>query len=172
MTHPLVEQLRFARSEWGRALDGVSEEEAQRRFLPMNCISWMVGHMAWHEHFYWVHVAQGRNVAPHLEELVGNSRPASTPGLKEMWETWRKVTQAADDYLESLTSAELARHLRYGGKEVSQSVGTMLQRVIYHYWYHIGESQAVRQLLGHPDLPEFVGDIGSEAPYRPEEIRV
>jgi hypothetical protein len=27
---------------------------------------------------------------------------------------------------------------------------------------------AIRQRLGHGDLPEFVGDIDDEAPYRPE----
>jgi hypothetical protein len=44
MTQPLVIQLRFARNELMRALEGVSDEEARRRFEPMNCISWMVGH--------------------------------------------------------------------------------------------------------------------------------
>ena len=41
-----------------------------------------------------------------------------------------------------------------------------MQRVIYHYWYHTGENLAIRQLLGHTDLPEFVGNIDDEAPYR------
>jgi hypothetical protein len=43
----------------------------------------------------------------------------------------------------------------------------MLMRVIYHYWYHTGEAAAVRQMLGHVELPEFVGDM-DEATYRPE----
>jgi hypothetical protein len=43
-----------------------------------------------------------------------------------------------------------------------------MRRITYHYWYHIGEIQAIRQMLGHKDLPEYVGDIESEAPYRPE----
>jgi hypothetical protein len=34
-------------------------------------------------------------------------------------------------------------------------------------WYHLGESQAIRQMLGHRDLPAFVGNINS-APYAPE----
>jgi hypothetical protein len=42
-----------------------------------------------------------------------------------------------------------------------------LRRVTYHYWFHLGESQAIRQMLGHRDLPAFVGDINS-APYAPE----
>ena len=43
----------------------------------------------------------------------------------------------------------------------------MLLRNIYHYWFHMGEAHAIRQLLGHPDLPQFVGDM-SEAVYWPE----
>ncbi|HEX9738948.1 MAG TPA: hypothetical protein VGA91_06925 [Candidatus Limnocylindria bacterium] len=46
MTHPLVEQLRFARSEWRRALRGIPEANGFRRFEPMNSIGWIVGHMA------------------------------------------------------------------------------------------------------------------------------
>jgi hypothetical protein len=37
----------------------------------------------------------------------------------------------------------------------------------YHYWFHLGEAHAIRQMLGHPDLPQFVGDM-SRAVYRPE----
>ena len=46
--------------------------------------------------------------------------------------------------------------------------GSLLQRTIYHYWYHTGENAAIRQNLGHTGLPDFVGDIDTEAPYRPE----
>jgi len=41
---------------------------------------------------------------------------------------------------------------------------------MYHYWYHTGENAASRQLLGHTNLPEFVGNIDDEAPYRPEAL--
>jgi hypothetical protein len=40
-------------------------------------------------------------------------------------------------------------------------------RNIYHYWFHTGEAHAVRQMLGHTDLPQFVGGMESAA-YRPE----
>ena len=46
MTHPLVDQLRFARSEFVRSLAGVGDDDARRRLLPMNCLSWMLGHLA------------------------------------------------------------------------------------------------------------------------------
>jgi hypothetical protein len=41
-----------------------------------------------------------------------------------------------------------------------------LLRVTYHYWFHNGENAAIRQMLGHTDLPQFVGDLDHEAPYR------
>jgi hypothetical protein len=38
---------------------------------------------------------------------------------------------------------------------------------MYHYWYHLGEAHAIRQMLGHQNLPQFVGNM-SNAVYRPE----
>ena len=42
--HLLVTQLRFARSEFVRCLEGITDQEAVRRMGQMNCISWMIGH--------------------------------------------------------------------------------------------------------------------------------
>jgi hypothetical protein len=165
--HPLVAQLRFARSELQRCLAGVSEEDAVVRTLPMNCISWVVGHLANQEHYYWVVLGQGRAVRPELNELVGYGRPASTPPLAGMWAAWREVTAAADVYLDTLTSADLTGYFSRDGQPLRESRGTMLQRNLYHYWFHIGEAHAMRQVQGHTDLPEFVGDM-NQAPYRPE----
>ncbi len=167
MPHLLVAQLRFARSEFARGLEGVTDEEARRRFMPMNCISWMVGHLANQEHRYWVGLAQQKDIAPGLVDLVGYGKPASTPPLEEMWAIWRKVTAAADEFLETLTPETLQVFMKRNGKPVDESTGTLLMRNIYHYWYHTGEAAAVRQMLGHTNLPEFVGEINTAA-YRPE----
>ena len=172
MTHPLVDQLRFTRSEWLRVLQGVTEQEARRQFPPMNCISWILGHMAWQEQLYWLERAQGITVAPGLDHMVGFGRPASTPPLAQMWQAWHAVIDAADPDLDSLTGDMLLEPYTVEGTVKSATVGTNLLRMIYHYWYHIGEAQAVRQLLGHRDLPQFVGDIQGQAPYRPELDRV
>jgi uncharacterized damage-inducible protein DinB len=169
MTHPLVDQFRFTRREWLRGLADVSEEDAARHFGPMNCISWTVGHLAWHEHRYWLELAQGVMLFPKLNETYAYGAPMSTPSLSEMLDIWRQVTQAVDPYLDTLTSVILERdELLRNGQSVGQSVGSALRRVTYHYWYHIGEIQAIRQMLGHKNLPEYVGDIEVEAPYRPE----
>ncbi|HEY5271491.1 MAG TPA: DUF664 domain-containing protein [Anaerolineales bacterium] len=166
--HLLVSQLRFARSEFVRCLEGVSEEDAIRRIMPMNCISWMVGHLANQEHRYWVILSQQKEVAPGLNELVGYGKPASTPPLKEMWAVWRQVTAEADKYLATLTSEIMQLYIVKDGKSVDENIGTLLLRNIYHYWYHTGEASAVRQMLGHANVPEFVGDM-SAAAYKPEE---
>ena len=119
-------QLRFTRSEWLRGLEGVTAEEAVRRFGPINPIAWMIGHA---------------------------------------WAWWRAVTAAADPYLDTLAGARLTR--RWKRERSAETPGTKLHRTTYHYWFHLGESQAIRQLLGHTKLPDFVGGFG-KAQYRPE----
>jgi uncharacterized damage-inducible protein DinB len=96
---------------------------------------------------------------------VGFRKPASAPALQEMWSTWKMITQTADAYLDTLAPEILTTHFEWNGKPWPESVGTMLMRNIYHYWFHTGQALAVRKLLGHQNLPEFVGDM-SAAPYR------
>jgi len=168
MPHPLIDQFRFTRSEWLRGLEGVSEEDGGCHFGPMNCISWTVGHLAWHEQRTWLTRAQNKILFPKLNELFAYGAAMNTPSFKEMLETWHTVTQAANPFLDSLTTATLQNDLLLNGEAVGQSLGSALRRVTYHYWYHIGEIQAIRQMLGHRDLPEYVGNIEMEAPYRPE----
>lgn len=165
--HPLATQLRFARSEFARGLDGVSAADSVRRVRPMNCLSWMVGHLTNQEHRYWVRLAQQQDLAPGLNALVGYGRPASTPPLDEMWAVRRTVTAAADEYLDSLTPEIMKSFFQHDGRPLDENIGTLLLRNIFHYWYHTGEAAAVRQVLGHTDLPEFVGDMEAAA-YRPE----
>lgn len=168
MAHPLVDQFRFTRIEWLRGLAGVPEEDGARHFGQMNCISWTVGHLAWHEQRTFLQRPQNLILFPKLNEAFAYGAPPSTPSLKEMMETWQTVTRAADPYLDSLTTGILLTDLLLNGEVVGQTRGSVLRRITYHYWYHIGEIQAIRQMLGHKDLPEYVGDIEIEAPYRPE----
>jgi hypothetical protein len=81
---------------------------------------------------------------------------------------WHQVTEAADPYLDTFTTDLLLTDLLLNGESVGQSRGSALRRITYHYWHHIGEIQAIRQMLGHQSLPEYVGAIESEAPYRSE----
>jgi hypothetical protein len=159
MIHPLVTQLHFTRSEFVRCFEGVAPEDACRRAEPMNCLSWIVGHLASQEHYMWVQLAQGKNIAPGLRERVGYGQPASAPPWDEMWDLWHTITKAADAYLDGLEPEDLNTHFKWEGKPLPESVGILLLRNIYHYWYHLGNAHAVRQMLGHANLPVFVGDM-------------
>ena len=169
MAHPLVDQLRFTRSEWLLGLEGLSEEDGSKHFGPMNCISWIVGHLAWQEQRYFLDRAQGKILYPKLNEIFAFGAAMSTPSLKEMLEIWHTVTKAVDPFLDTLTTEGLLADLLRDGKSIGQSVGSAMRRTTYHYWYHMGEIQAIRQMLGHTNLPQYVGEIEKEAPYRAEK---
>jgi hypothetical protein len=166
MPHPLVQQLRFARSEFRRGLEGLTDAEARQRFLPMNCISWNIGHLACQEQGQWLWLAQGKMLLPHVNDQFATGAPASTPALDEAWAAWQTITEAADLWLDTVTIKTLLSYASEDGQPTLYLFGNLLQRNIYHYWYHTGENLAIRQMLGHTDLPQFVGNIDDEAPYR------
>jgi hypothetical protein len=168
-THPLILQLRFTRIEFMRALKGLSEEDASKRLLPMNCISWNVGHLAWQEQKYNLYYGMGQLPFPEFDKLFGYGCPPSTPSLREMLKTWKSITQATEPWLDTLTSTQLQESVvKKDGTKLQRTYGSLIQRMIYHYWYHTGENLAIRQMLGHTDLPQFVGNIDRQAPYVPE----
>jgi hypothetical protein len=164
MAHPLVVQLRFTRSEFVRGLKAVTAEEAARRFGSINPIAWMIGHLAWQEQLYWLERAQGLTPVPEAKQF-GYGKPLVVPPLEDAWQWWRAVTKAADPYLDTLTQAKLTK--KWAKESSGETPGTKLHRTTYHYWFHLGESQAVRQMLGHAKLPDFVGSFGGNH-YRPE----
>jgi len=167
--HPLVLQLKFTRNEFRRGLKGLSDEDARKRLMPMNCISWNVGHLAWQEQRYFLYYGQGLMPFPDVQEAYSYGAPASTPYLSEVLAYWRKITAANDSWLESLTTEKLQEHyIKPDGKPGTRILGALLLRTIYHYWYHTGENLAIRQMLGHTNLPQFVGNIDRQAPYVPE----
>jgi hypothetical protein len=124
----------------------------------------MIGHLAWQEQRYFVELAQGTIEVPEVKQF-GYGKPLSVPPLDEAWRLWRAVTTAADVYLETITGATLTRPWKRDSSD--ETPGTRLHRTTYHYWFHLGEPQAVRQLLGHTKLPTFVGGFG-KSQYRPE----
>ncbi len=143
--HPLVVQLGFARSEFLRGIRGVPDDDARTRLLPMNCISWNVGHLAWQEQRYFVTRAQGRTPFPEVAEQFAYGAPGTTPPLPEVLAAWRAIVGEADPWLATLTTASLLEHPISRGRTLAPTFGNLLQRTIYHYWFHIGEATAIRQ---------------------------
>ncbi len=169
MPHPIVKQLRFTRSEFKRALKDVSGEDGIKRILPLNSLGWSVGHLAWQEQKYFLVLGQGQMPFPEVDKLCRPGAPASTPALDEMLEAWTAITRQADPWLDTLTSKTLQLpYLNQTGQPGGRVMGALVHRVIYHYWYHLGENMALRKMLGHTGLPQFVGNIDEQAPYTPE----
>jgi hypothetical protein len=165
VAHPLVDQLRFTRSEFRRGLEGLTEADGQRRVLPANSISWTVGHLAWQEQRYWIWRLQGREpLVPRLNDEFCYGCAPVTPSLAEMWEIWQQVADTSDPFLDGLTNDDLLKPRTMGN--VTFTGGNLMHRTIYHYWYHLGESLGLRQAMGHTGLPDFVGDIDTQAPFR------
>lgn len=168
MAHPVVDQLRFTRSEWLRGLAGLSEEDANKHFGQMNSVGWIVGHLTWQEQRYLLWRARDILLFPEIQAEFAFRAPMSTPSLKKVRVAWAEVTKAADPFLDSLTSKDLVKDLPLNGKRSGQSLGSAIRRLTFHYWYHIGEIQAIRQMLGQKRLPQFVGNLEAKAPYKPE----
>ena len=171
VAHPLVEQLRFTRSEWLRALEGVSKADGEIRLQPMNSIAWTVSHLAWHEQVSFLTRLGGVTPVPEANEHGVSGQPASTPSLAGALRIWHSVVEAVDPVLERLDTPALEAWLPNTRQPQTRLVGSTVQRVIYHYWTHIGEITAIRQVMGHAAVPEFVGDIDGLAPYRAEPHR-
>jgi hypothetical protein len=169
MAHALVEQLRFTRGEWRRGLSGVTETDGAEHCGQMNSIGWIVGHLTWQEQRVLLHRPQGIMLLPDVQDRFAFGAPMSTPSLAEMLKAWRKVTRAGDPLLDSLTTKALLRDLPLNDQPSGQSHGSAIRRLIYHYWFHIGEIQAIRQILGHKRLPVYVGNLEAKAPYRAEK---
>ena len=166
--HPLVLQLRFTRAEFARGVRGVPAEDAKRRLGPMNSLSWNVGHLAWQEQRYFLTRGQGITPYPEIQQQFAYGAPGTTP---ELADTSRPGGRSLPQPIHGSTPSRrrsCCEEPVSRGKPIGTTFGNLLQRVIYHYWYHTGENQAIRQQLGHTRLPQFVGDIDNDAPYRPE----
>jgi hypothetical protein len=166
--HPIVDQLRFTRSEWLRGLRGVTEEDGARHIGPMNSISWIVGHLTWQEQRYLLHRPQGIMPRPDIQKEFTTGGPMSTPSLAKTLAAWRAITKATEPFLDRLTTDALLVDLPLNGKRSGQTQGDAIRRMTYHYWFHIGEIQAIRQQIDNSGLPQYVGNIEGRAPYRPE----
>ena len=151
---------------------GVPAEDAKRRLGPMNSLSWNVGHLAWQEQRYFLTRGQGITPYPEIQEQFAYGAPGTTPELADTLAAWRAITAAADPWLDAVTTAKLLEEPVSRGKPIGTTFGNLLQRVIYHYWYHTGENQAIRQQLGHARLAAVRGRHRQRRPIPPRIDRL
>ncbi len=164
MTHQLVSQYQFTRQQFLAGVDGVSAEDSVKRLMPMNSISWIVGHLAQFDQVIWCEMAQGITISEAVKACA-NGKPASTPDLSIMLADWHKIRSTSDVFVNNLDDHQMSEFLKSNGRPSFENMGTTLLRQTWHYWYHLGEIQAIRQMLNHKNLPPFVGAIPAAAKY-------
>ncbi len=158
MYEPL-ELARFALSEFQRGLEGLTEKEARTQVkkadgTKMNSISWIVGHIAGH----WL------NRPNRLKQFAPESDDTKPPPLSDVL----KLLDEANEWTERwITSANdvLMSAIPSGAGPGAESKGTGLMRTILHTWFHLGEINAIRQMLGHPEIA-FVGTMAGTVEWR------
>ena len=152
---------RVAVSEFRRGLEGLTAEEAATR-LPkadgttMNAIAWSVQHIAQH----WSNARWAATGAP------GSVPPAPSDGTPPSWQDALAYLDSATSdlsWIEETSDEQFAAIPSFSQRE---STGTFLGRAIFHTWFHTGEINAVRQMLGHPEIM-FVGAAGGELAWVP-----
>ncbi|MBN2239533.1 MAG: DUF664 domain-containing protein [Dehalococcoidales bacterium] len=150
--HTLVEMLMLSRKEFERNLTGLTDEDARKRLEPMNCISWIIAHVANQHRSYFVDFPKGE-YAPERYLLYGYGSEPSQPSLEEAMELWREACRESEPWLESATDEDMVviPEITPDG----ENIGTMMVRCIFHTWDHLGEISSIRQILGHKP-PQFV----------------
>jgi uncharacterized damage-inducible protein DinB len=151
--HTLVQMLNLTRKEFERNLEKLTDEDARKHIEPMNCISWIIAHVACQHRAYFVDWPADRVIdARYLP--YGYGAPPSEPPLEEVMGLWRDVCKESEAWLQAATKERLqdiCKNPNAGG----ESWGTLLARCIFHTWYHMGEINSIRQILGHKP-PQFV----------------
>ncbi len=152
----------FALSEFQRGLEGLTEEEFQARTpkadgTQMNAISWIVGHIASHWLGVAAHVTQGDPPTGLRARFVG-SNADPTPPTQDGALRMLSDARAASEWTATADDALLSTVYRESAISREENVGTVLMRAILHTWFHAGEINAVRQMLGHAEIP-YVGPM-------------
>ena len=142
--HTLVHMLELSRKEFDRNLAGLTDEDARKRIEPMNCISWIIAHVANQHRSFFVDWPAGRETDARYKPY-GYGAPASQPPLEEALALWRDACRDSDAWLQSADEAALAQVTPF----FQENLGTLLVRCISHTWCHTGEISSIRQLLGH-----------------------
>ena len=104
--HTLVQMYNMTRKEFERNLNGLTDEDARKHIEPMNCISWIIGHVANQQHTFFVDWPEGKETDPRYRPY-GYGSPASQPPLEEVLALWRDACNEADVWLQAATSDSL-----------------------------------------------------------------
>ena len=166
------ELARFTLSEFERGLACLTDEEAQTRMTKadgtqMNAVSWVIAHVARHWLALEAYAKQGQlpgSLEPFAPGPLADPTPPPMSDVLKLLDDAKAAIDwiaTADDALLSTTPEESI---------LRGSVGTALMRVALHTWFHIGEINAIRQMLGHSPIG-FVGSMAGTLEWHSERMK-
>ncbi len=150
MAHHLVRYVWHVRRELERSLENISEADLNREVGGLNSIAWMIGHLAMQEQAYWLFFRGEELVEKNLKAY--GSKVEDPKEFAELFELWKSITEQSNGWLETATTSDLENQF----EKAKENTGSLLTRVIGHYYFHIGQIATIRKLLGY-DVPGFVG---------------
>ena len=153
-----IELAEFAIAEFRRGLEGLTPDEARTRVPKagageMNAITWIAGHVSTH----WLSVAAlaaGHARPEDAGRFAGANADPTPPELETMLARLDAARSATREWLAAAADELLAQPM--GGRAGGENLGEGVLRATLHTWFHAGEVNAVRQMLGHAEIP-FVG---------------
>ena len=151
--HTLVQMLYLARKEFDRNLEGLTDEDARKRIEPMNCICWIIGHVACQHRAFFVDWPQERSNDSRYSPYAWGAPPTQPP-LEDVLALWRDACRDSEAWLQAASSESL-QGISKKPLANGESWGTLMVRCIFHTWCHLGEISSIRQVLGHKP-PQFV----------------
>jgi len=148
----------FALNEFERGLEGLTDDEARTRLVKaggaeMNATSWTAAHIA--GHWLWR--------PAHLDRYTPGFSDPTPPSLDDARALLAEAKAFQTTWLASLTGEKLAS--KPPGFQ-GENVGTGIMRAALHTWFHIGEINAIRQMLGHPEIA-YVGTMLGNLEWQP-----
>jgi hypothetical protein len=164
-----AELASFALSEFERGLEGLTNEDAQIRIPKadgtyVNAITWTVRHVA----IWWfnlgIYYEAARTGSPQRPLYTQFTEP-DPPTLAEALQ-YLKDARDVNPWMATRDYAFLDT-LRDGAGANPEHLGTYLMRAILHTWFHWGEINAIRQVLGHPEI-RFMGPMEGKLEWHPD----
>ena len=129
----------------------------------MNAISWIVGHV--NTHWLFEYGLMTEDPMPTVDRFyMGEGADLTPPPLADVRETLTQATALTEGWLLNADDALLSSKRDFGPLS-DENLGTQLMRAVLHTWFHTGEINAVRQMLGHAEIP-FVGQMMGNLEWR------
>lgn len=166
--YPPVDMARFTFSEFERGFAGLTEEEATTRLekrdgTQMNAPTWTVKHIS----VPWLFVsmlATGAQMPDGMGSYFGPGADPTPPSVEDAFALLAQAKSTTEAWLPQATD-EMLSQKRAPGRNAQENTGTILLRAMLHTWFHTGEINATRQLLGHPEI-QFIGQLQGELEWR------